>query len=487
VLTELWRNQSTYQTPKDETFTVSEPILIKKGPNKGKKRFPDDRAAGVGILLSPTALKKVESFGSQGERVCWVRLKGPICHLFVIGVYLPHRGRTQPSQDDTLLDLEKVLSIVPQGDCICVAGDFNEQLPANAQGRTGVYVGGQASANSDKIVQLLQRHDLVAANTLFTPKKFASVHTFLQTKRKDMETDMQDDCDEYVGRAVQTKYKGKTVTDTVEANLGTQGGEREWVVRFKDKYVRRYTRKELEKILLVVETDKVGKQLDYVMVSARRVSCVTQCRPKWGPSKHRDLHGHKNDHALVECTWRWRLKAVRPQPVKDYDCLYEQKADDDGNPIKNEMLQAFEDELEHKLGELDYSMYDSAAEMYRKFCTAVAHAVDTVLPTVKKKKGIRRKISDKTKSLFEQRKNMKGTKEEYAKVQSEIKESSLDDFKQWVSEWADDMQGANGRGDTRAIYNAVKALASKKNRPQKNLAVDGQGSLLKNAEDVAEA
>ena len=156
----------------------------------------------------------------------------------------------------------------------------------------------------------------------------------------------------------------------------------------------------------MVETDKVGKQLDYVMVSARRVSCVTQCRPKWGPSKHRDLHGHKNDHALVECTWRWRLKTVRSQSVKDYDYLYEQKIDDNGNPIKDEILQAFEDELEHNLGDLDYSMYDSATDMYRKFCTAVVHAVKIILSTIKKRKGIRRKISDKIKSLFDQRKNM---------------------------------------------------------------------------------
>ena len=138
VLTELWRNQSKHQR-KDRSFTISEPILIKKGPRKGQKRFPDDRAAGVAILLSDTAEKQVESFGSEGERVCWVRLRGPICHLFIIGVYMPHRARTTPKQGDTMHDLEKVLSCVPQGDCICVAGDFNEQLPACTAGRTDEY------------------------------------------------------------------------------------------------------------------------------------------------------------------------------------------------------------------------------------------------------------------------------------------------------------------------------------------------------------
>ena len=125
AITELWRKQSKFQC-KDTSFIAAEPKLIKKGPKKGKRRFPDDRAAGVDMLLSPAAQAKVESFGSEGERVCWVRLAGPMCPLFVIAVYLPHRGRVAPCQGDTLHDLEEVLCIVPQGDCTCVMGDFNK-------------------------------------------------------------------------------------------------------------------------------------------------------------------------------------------------------------------------------------------------------------------------------------------------------------------------------------------------------------------------
>ena len=65
----------------------------------------NDRAAGVGIILSHTAEQKVMMFGSTGERVCFVRLKGPVCNLFVVTTYMPHRGRTAPSQEDTIADL----------------------------------------------------------------------------------------------------------------------------------------------------------------------------------------------------------------------------------------------------------------------------------------------------------------------------------------------------------------------------------------------
>ena len=155
AITELWRRQKRYQT-KSTAFITSTPIILTKGPNKGKRRFPDDKAAGVGILLSSRARQKLESFGSEGERICWARLKGPTCHLFIIAVYLPHRGRTMPSQDDTLADLEKVLKIVPQGDCICALGDFNEQLEAGIPNRTGKWTAGPPSPNSDKIMHMMQ-------------------------------------------------------------------------------------------------------------------------------------------------------------------------------------------------------------------------------------------------------------------------------------------------------------------------------------------
>ena len=106
-----------------------------------------------------------------------------MCPLFVIAVYLPHRGRVAPCQGDTLHDLEEVLRIVPQGDCVCVMGDFNEQLCGNIADRTGKFVGGPPSTNANKIMDLMKLHDLTAVNTFFAPKKNETVHTYLATKQ----------------------------------------------------------------------------------------------------------------------------------------------------------------------------------------------------------------------------------------------------------------------------------------------------------------
>ena len=72
---------------------------LKKVPGK-KRKYPDDRASGGGIILSKRAKKKLLTFGTHGERICWVLIKDPVCNLFIIVIYLSHRDRVQPSQGD---------------------------------------------------------------------------------------------------------------------------------------------------------------------------------------------------------------------------------------------------------------------------------------------------------------------------------------------------------------------------------------------------
>ena len=179
ALTELWRTD-VFQS-KTNRFITSEQIIIQKDP---RERYPNDKSAGVTLMLSPRIAKKVMSFVSQGERICWTHIRGPTYNLFVIVVYLSHRGRVSPSQEDTLADLQKVLSQIPERDYTCILGDINEQLTGEVERATDKWVGGAPSANSAKIIEFLQLNGLVAANTMFKPKKYHSVCTFLQTAQK---------------------------------------------------------------------------------------------------------------------------------------------------------------------------------------------------------------------------------------------------------------------------------------------------------------
>ena len=62
-----------------------------------------DPAAGVAIMLSDRMADKVIDQGHVGTRIVWVRIAGPICNIFFITVYVPHKGRTsKPTATDTL-------------------------------------------------------------------------------------------------------------------------------------------------------------------------------------------------------------------------------------------------------------------------------------------------------------------------------------------------------------------------------------------------
>ena len=484
AITELWRKQSKYQSTSTK-YTTSAPKIIQKGPRKGQMRFPKDKAAGVGILLSARAQKKLLGFGSEGERVCWVRLKGPACNIFIVAVYLPHRGRTQPCQDDTLKDLQNILVKVPQGDCICVMGDLNEQLEANIPNRTGMWTAAPKSPNADKIMHLMHMHELTAANTLFAPKRTGSLNTFLQTKREGIPA--HSDLGEHVGAKVKIKYNGKWVDGTVKS-VSNVSNDQEWLVNFTDGYTNRYRRAQLEKILVHTVKKKVGRQLDYILVSTRWKSCITSCGPRWEPAIHRDLHGERNDHALVACKWTWRIRTKKNRTCKDFNCLYTQERDKYGNPKPNEHMCKFEEVVNEKLAETRYdALNDSATEMYDKICTAIHFAIETVLPTRRRGTGVHRKVSAKTKELYEHRTALckQGTAEQFARVQKDIRESSLADFENWVQQWSDTIGQAESVGNTRGIYQGVNALARKQSKPPTNLTADNDGNLLKCPEDVA--
>ena len=481
ALTELWRNQRKFQTGRKQ-FIVSKPKLVKTGPNKGKKRFPNDRAAGVGILLSKRMERKVHSFGTEGERIWWVRIKGPVCNLFIIAVYLPHRGRVEPAQEHTLNDLQKLLSNVPTRDCICMLGDFNEQLAANVDGVTGEWTGGPPSRNADKITELLRIYNLTAINTTYRPKKGKSVHTFLKTKRSE---NINSDLSQlYVGRTATCKYKKRWITGKVIAP-SVITSEPAWIVRYSDGYHKTYNEESLKKVLVHEKPDKVGHQIDYIFVSRRWKSSVTSCSVSWAPSIHRNLHGEKDDHALLHTKWKWRIHSPKTRIVKDFTALTKVWRDEQGNLIANPTLNAFSAVVESKMTELGSQDMDAIA-LHKCMSAAIKYAIDTTLPNTERNGGTKRCVSATTKGLFEKRTRMKNRNQaQYSELQKKIRESSLRDFQNWVEEHSKKMNKANGHGDTRAIYKSVKELSASRRKPPKNLTTDGHGKILQNAKEVA--
>ena len=128
------------------------------------------------------------------------------------------------------------------------------------------------------------------------------------------------------------------------------------------------------------------------------------------PAIHRDIHGERNDHALVECNWKWRIR-TKTQPCKDLNCLFAQETDEHGIPAVNtHMMVDFEAAMDAKPIELKYSASNdnTTTDMYAKKCTIINHAIDSTVPTRTKKQGARREVSETTQKLFKEREQLRG-------------------------------------------------------------------------------
>ena len=73
---------------------------------------------------------------------------------------------------------------------------------------------------------------------------------------------------------------------------------------------------------------------------------------------------------------------------------------------------------------------------------------------------------------------------QFKNLQKQIKQAGLDDYKDYVEAQGEVLTSANGKGDTKKIYQVVNALKGKSEKPPANLTTDGQGNLLCSAQAV---
>ena len=93
-------------------------------------------------------------------------------------------------------------------------------------------------------------------------------------------------------------------------------------------------------------------------------------------------------------------------PRKDFSGLYVNPTDEHGKPIENVLRTEFEESIQATLDAQGYDAeMDSATAMNAKITKAIGHAIDTVLPTTTKRKGIQREVSERTQDLYQQRSN----------------------------------------------------------------------------------
>ena len=208
-------------------------------------------------MLAPRMATKIHDSGCVGTRIAWVRLKGPVCPIFYIVVYIPHKYRKEsPFAHETIEQLEVLLNSVNKKDCIVICGDFNCQLRRNVEGCTGKWsmtARNEKKGHDQQVLTLMRQHDLFAVDTRFKPPRRS---WFDGKSRRCNATYL-------------SKHEGRRPT-----------------------------------------------KLDYFLVSNRWQSSVISSETKWSASLER--FGTKFDHALLTIRWAWRLRVPKQKPKPDF-------------------------------------------------------------------------------------------------------------------------------------------------------------------------
>ena len=252
TLTEIHNKQNNPNFTSDLWVPSAQASVDEKGKCQ-------DSAAGVAILLSKRMCRHIDKAGHVGTRIAWVRLKGPICPIFFIAVYVPHKYRTKaPRASDVLAQLDALIKTVPKHDCLVVCGDFNCQLKRNVPSLTGKWSMTQkheTHGHDQDLLDIMRKYELFAVDTKFKPKKK------LWSNRKRL-------CNAtYI-----PKHKQRRPT-----------------------------------------------KLDYFLVSQRWQGSVTSSTTKWGTALHR--FGTKFDHSLLSIEWEWRLRVSKGKPRPDFELM----------------------------------------------------------------------------------------------------------------------------------------------------------------------
>ena len=343
-LTELHNNQAK-ELFKGRRWVCSAPAELDE---KGKSTDP---AAGVAVMLSPRMASKVIGEGHVGTRIAWVRIAGPVCNIFYVVVYIPHKGRTQkPTAKDTIKQLRELLQTVRKSDCIIVAGDLNCQLQRNVENCTGKWcmtTRPNKNGHGNKILDLMRDHDLFAVGTLFKPKK-----KLWQGKQ----------------RVCNTTYMPKDET-------------------------RRPTK------------------LDYLCVSNRYKGMVIDAKVRWGPAIHR--FGQQFDHGFLSAKWRWKTKktkkpkrphyaAMSSQSWTAFDEALRMKLQKEHEPRAAESKHAVESGEQGTAQNQEVTVQDLGTE-FESLSKSVYETIKEVVPEKKWLKKNGRMVLNDTKKLFEQR------------------------------------------------------------------------------------
>ena len=140
-----------------------------------------DSHSGVAIWVGPKLRSAVREQGREGSRLAWIKIDTNRGSVFIVGQYIAHMGRSNPSREDCFKVMEKFLrDKVKYSDRLFFALDANSRVSRDNPPVTGHYSVHQFSDDGGvRLHEICSTAGLAAASTFFKPpkRKNSSKHT----------------------------------------------------------------------------------------------------------------------------------------------------------------------------------------------------------------------------------------------------------------------------------------------------------------------
>ena len=234
------------------------------------------------------------------------------------------------------------------------------------------------------------------------------------------------------------------------------------------------------------EKGRRPKKLDYFFISNRWRSCVTNSTTCWAPSVHR--FGKLFDHSLLKITWRWRVKKDANAKRKDFKAMnaedWSRLNETIGKTLEASRPQGY---AQNSKGDIDARL--------KHMNKSIQAGIDTCVPNKKRLSSIKRKVSERTRNLYEARAQKFSsitaqggtvTPRLRKRWNRKIRDSSLEDYNAWLSEMTEEMERAHKKGDSETIFRIVKIISGQMVAAgSRSPTVDKNGELILDQEKLA--
>ena len=210
------------------------------------------------------------------------------------------------------------------------------------------------------------------------------------------------------------------------------------------------------------DTNYKPSQIDYVLISSRWATSVTDCKVCWGITLQR--WGRHYDHGLIKCKFNLRMSTNKSVKKLDYSALR----------VDAETRSKYEDAVRLNLLKYDCAAQTSPADAFEHMRLALTDAANSTLPTRKSTSSLPKQlVSNNTRALYANRqKNFKHmSKEELIAARRDIYRSCRDDYRSYVDSILCQIEKAERIGNSREVKRLTKLFTKQHNStvmPSKN-------------------